>query len=304
VGVSFITKKFPLFLKKILQYMAGVTGRVLREVLKVNLPKSLYSRLYFKGRFTISINNKLITINHFGDTISNDIYYSGIFGNYEGHSLKLWNRLCLSVDESVVMDIGAYSGIYSLVAASANQGIEIHAFEPHPNTFKILTNNIALNSFKNIFLNNYALAEIDGDILFYNSLGKAPSGFSAVNHRNINKNSTTKICNGRDVLKILNTDLKGKRISLIKIDIERAELPLLRIMIDRIIHDRTIVLSEILDEEDFEHFDELFTKNGFYSVKIIDQDHTIKILNSLYGTKREGFNIIFVPSEVDPKIFY
>ncbi|MDB3856966.1 FkbM family methyltransferase, partial [Gammaproteobacteria bacterium] len=198
--------------------MAGVTGRVLREVLKVNLPKSLYSRLYFKGRFTISINNKLITINHFGDTISNDIYYSGIFGNYEGHSLKLWNRLCLSVDESVVMDIGAYSGIYSLVAASANQGIEIHSFEPHPNTFKILTNNIALNSFKNIFLNNYALAEIDGDILFYNSLGKAPSGFSAVNHRNINKNSTTKICNGRNVLKILNTDLKGKRISLIKID--------------------------------------------------------------------------------------
>jgi FkbM family methyltransferase len=212
--------------------------------------------------------------------------------------------MCLSLDESIVMDIGAYSGIYSLVAASTNQKIEIHAFEPHPNTFKVLKNNIAVNPFENIFLNNFALSDNDGEILFYNSLGNAPSGFSAVNHRNINKNSTTKICNGKDVLKILNTDLYGKRISLIKIDIERAELPLLSIMIDRIIHDRTIVLSEILDEEDFEHFDELFAKNGFYAVKINDQDHTIKILNSLKGTKREGFNIIFAPSEVDPKIFY
>ena len=291
-------------MKEILRYTKGIIGRVLRGAFKVDLPKSLYSHLYFKGKFTIPVNNNFITIDHFGDTISNDIYYSGIFGNYEGHSLMLWNKLCLSLDESVVMDIGAYSGIYSLVAASANQKIEIHAFEPHPNTFKILKNNITVNAFKNIFLNNFALSDTDGEILFYNSLGNAPSGFSAVNHRNINKNSTTKICNGKDALKILNTDLKGKRIALIKIDIERAELPLLSIMIDRIIHDRTIVLSEILDEEDFEHFDELFTKNGFYSVKVIDQDHTIKILKTLKGTKREGFNIIFAPSEVDPKIFY
>ena len=297
-------KSFSLFLKEILQYTAAIIGKALRGACKVNLPKSLYSHLYFKGKFTVPINNNFITIDHFGDTISNDIYYSGIFGNYEGHSLMLWNRMCLSLDESIVMDIGAYSGIYSLVAASANQKIEIHAFEPHPNTFKVLKNNIAVNPFENIFLNNFALSDNDGEILFYNSLGNAPSGFSAVNHRNINKNSTTKICNGKDALKILNTDLYGKRISLIKIDIERAELPLLSIMIDRIIHDRTIVLSEILDEEDFEHFDELFAKNGFYAVKINDQDHTIKILNSLKGTKREGFNIIFAPSEVDPKIFY
>lgn len=304
MGVSIKIKRFSLFLKEILRYTKGIIGRVLRGAFKVDLPKSLYSHLYFKGKFTIPVNNNFITIDHFGDTISNDIYYSGIFGNYEGHSLMLWNKLCLSLDESVVMDIGAYSGIYSLVAASANQKIEIHAFEPHPNTFKILKNNITVNAFKNIFLNNFALSDTDGEILFYNSLGNAPSGFSAVNHRNINKNSTTKICNGKDALKILNTDLKGKRIALIKIDIERAELPLLSIMIDRIIHDRTIVLSEILDEEDFEHFDELFTKNGFYSVKVIDQDHTIKILKTLKGTKREGFNIIFAPSEVDPKIFY
>ena len=304
MGVSIKIKRFSLFLKEILRYTKGIIGRVLRGAFKLDLPKSLYSHLYFKGKFTIPVNNNFITIDHFGDTISNDIYYSGIFGNYEGHSLMLWNKLCLSLDESVVMDIGAYSGIYSLVAASANQKIEIHAFEPHPNTFKILKNNITVNAFKNIFLNNFALSDTDGEILFYNSLGNAPSGFSAVNHRNINKNSTTKICNGKDALKILNTDLKGKRIALIKIDIERAELPLLSIMIDRIIHDRTIVLSEILDEEDFEHFDELFTKNGFYSVKVIDQDHTIKILKTLKGTKREGFNIIFAPSEVDPKIFY
>ena len=44
-----------------------------------------------------------------------------------------------------MLDIGALSGIYSLVAASANKQSSIVAFEPHPNNFDLLCKNIQMN---------------------------------------------------------------------------------------------------------------------------------------------------------------
>lgn len=47
---------------------------------------------------------------------------------------------------SVLFDIGANVGAYSLIAAS--RGIRVHAFEPHPATFARLEENVALNGLK------------------------------------------------------------------------------------------------------------------------------------------------------------
>ena len=254
----------------------------------------------FYGEFIFKVNSTKVTLNHFRDEISNDIFYSGIFGNYEGFSLKLWNHLCLQAQDSIVMDIGAFSGVYSLVAANANSKIDIYSFEPHPNNFKMLEKNIQLNNFNNIYLNNYALSDHDGEIKFYNSKGDTPPGFSSVNHRFIEKDADTKVCIARNVSSVLSSELSKKRISLIKIDIERAELPLLNIMIDRIVKDKTIVLSEILDEEFYEDFDKLFHKNSFQALKIDDKNNQIKRVSSLAGTDRIGRNVLFVPPDLEP----
>jgi FkbM family methyltransferase len=282
-----------------IKYLLGQFGKFLRNYLRIKIPQNIYKSMGFYGEFIFEANGTEVTLHNFRDEISNDIFYSGIYGNYEGHSLELWNNLCLQAQDSIVMDIGAFSGVYSLVAANANPKIDIYSFEPHPNTFKMLKKNTQSNNFKNIYLNNYALSDYDGEIKFYNSKGDAPSGFSAVNHRFIEKDAGTKICIARDVLSILNSELSMKRISLIKIDIERGELPLLRIMIDRIVKDKTIVLSEILDEEFYEDFDTLFHQNGFQSIKINDSNHSTEIVASLGGTRRIGRNVLFIPAEIN-----
>ena len=66
----------------------------------------------FSGPFSIFLNNQKITLNNFRDEISNDIFYSGIFGNYEGYSLKIWNQLSIQTEKSYVLDIGGYSGSF------------------------------------------------------------------------------------------------------------------------------------------------------------------------------------------------
>lgn len=282
-----------------LKYLVGQFGKFLRNYLRITIPQNIYKSMGFYGKFIFKVNGTKVTLNNFRDEISNDIFYSGIFGNYEGFSLKLWNYLCLQAEDSIVMDIGAFSGVYSLVAANANSKIDIYSFEPHPNTFKILEKNIQSNNFKNIYLNNYALSDHDGDIKFYNSKGNTPSGFSSVNHRFIEKDAGVKICKARNVSSVLNSELSKKRISLIKIDIERAELPLLKLMINRIVKDNTIVLSEILDKEFYEDFDKLFHQNGYRSVLIDDDSNKLHIVKKLSNCTKVGRNVLFLDPNQD-----
>ena len=128
-----------------IKYIIGIIGRLLRLAFKVKLKKSTYQSMGFYGPFSVNINQKKINFYNNRDGISNDIFYSGIFGNFEGLSLKIWNQLCLNAEKSYVLDIGGYTGVYSLVAASASTHINIQTFEPHPGTFNLLTQNISLN---------------------------------------------------------------------------------------------------------------------------------------------------------------
>ena len=61
----------------------------------------------FYGEFIFEANGTEVTLHNFRDEISNDIFYSGIYGNYEGHSLELWNNLLLA---STRFDCNGYRG--------------------------------------------------------------------------------------------------------------------------------------------------------------------------------------------------
>ena len=280
-----------------IKYIIGNFGKFLRIFFKIRFPKTIYKSMGFKGIFSISLNKQKIIFTNFRDEISNDIFYSGIFGNYEGFSLKIWNHLCLNAQKSYVLDIGGYTGVYSLIAASANSEIHIETFEPHPKTFLRLQKNIHSNNYKNITLNNFALSDRDGDITFYNSKGISPSGFSSINHDFIEKDSGTMICKGIDISNLFQKNYINKKISLIKIDVERAELPLLNLIMDRIIRDKTCVLCEVLDYESYKNFDELFSKNNYHSIIIDDKKHTAVRVKELNGQKKIGDNILFIPSD-------
>lgn len=51
----------------------------------------------------------------------------------------------LSIDSDVILDIGANSGLFSLVAAKSNPGAEIIAFDILPETYHVLIDNLMLN---------------------------------------------------------------------------------------------------------------------------------------------------------------
>ena len=68
----------------------------------------------------------------------------------------------------IALDVGANAGWYSLAIASLFHSSSIHCFEPVPDTYKRLCNNIHLNSFTDRILpNNLAIHEFTGSTDFY-----------------------------------------------------------------------------------------------------------------------------------------
>ena len=63
----------------------------------------------------------------------------------------------------VAIDVGAHLGAFSLLLTSRFQEINVFAFEPEPNNFSLLENNIKMNKLKKkIIPSRLALAENDG----------------------------------------------------------------------------------------------------------------------------------------------
>ncbi len=87
------------------------------------------------------------------------------FGPYEQDVYKIIGELIGS--DSVIFDIGANYGWYSLIFSKIFPNARIFAFEPIPATFNYLEKNISLNNCDRIKALNYGLSNESGNINFY-----------------------------------------------------------------------------------------------------------------------------------------
>jgi FkbM family methyltransferase len=87
------------------------------------------------------------------------------FGPYEEDVYKIIGSL---IDpDSVIFDIGANYGWYSLIFSKIFPDAHIFAFEPIPTTFNYLEKNISLNNCDGIRAFNHGLSNESGNINFY-----------------------------------------------------------------------------------------------------------------------------------------
>lgn len=67
--------------------------------------------------------------------------------SFEPKSLSLWSERARTAN--VVLDVGAFSGVYSLLTATINKSARIHAFEPVRRNYGRLLGNVLANGFRN-----------------------------------------------------------------------------------------------------------------------------------------------------------
>lgn len=94
-------------------------------------------------------------------------------GLYNYNNMRMIQELLRS--GGVFFDVGANIGSYTLIASEMSMA-SVLSFEPHPGTFRLLQENIALNQRDNVRCFNLALGQKEGEIWFSNEHG------SAMNH--------------------------------------------------------------------------------------------------------------------------
>ena len=155
------------------------------------------------------------------DFVAQHYFWNGADA-YEPMSLKLW--MVLAKKSAVIFDIGAYTGVYSLAAASQNRKCKIYTFEAFDTVYSRLVINKIANGFGNIELHQAAVTDHDGTVEFNIYAGDSilSSGSSIIEKHTGRQVFRKKAVKGIR-LDDLATELNLKQLNLIKIDAEGAE---------------------------------------------------------------------------------
>ena len=262
--------------------------------------KSIYSRLSFTRDVKATIEKREIFFHCHNEQISNSIFYTGFFGDYEGQTIKMWYEICKKLQYKTILDIGAYTGLFSLVAALVNPNAKIHAYEPNPVTFGFLKKNLSLNNFKNIKINNFGLSTKDGNLEFYNYGETFSPGMTSVNSKFVKSNLKSSIFEIADLLVVAKK--LNRKIDLIKLDIERAELPLLEHARKIIYENRPTIFCEILENKMYSSFQNFFEEMEYEYIQISDSKKQYFFTRQIIDKEYIGRNWIIYPKEQKEKL--
>lgn len=209
-------------------------------------PEQLYRHLHFKGVVQVKVSaTESFRIRHHGYMIENELFWRGLQG-WEKVSNALWTTL--SREAATIIDVGANTGVYALLARSVNPTAEIIALEPIERVFLKLQDNIALNDHR-IHALAAAASDRDGTAIIYDQPSEHVLSVS------LNKGFNTWQSGLREVpvktrsLDSLTNEFGWTRVDLVKIDTETHEPEVLEGFRTVLLRDRPTLLIEILNDE-------------------------------------------------------
>ncbi len=211
----------------------------------LKLPESIYKHLYFNDVFKVKFDSYSFLIKHYGFQLENEIFWSGLTNGWEKISIRLWIEL--SKDASVILDIGANTGIYSLVSKAVNITSKVYAFEPVKRVYDKLQENITLNNY-DVKSFELAASNYDGEATIYDT--PTPHVYSVAVNKNISgleNTIPTKITTQK-----LSTFIESNNIThidLIKIDVETHEPEVLEGMAGYLQQFKPTLLIEVLNDD-------------------------------------------------------
>lgn len=98
------------------------------------------------------------------DAIASMLYWQGDAG-WEPETLPIFLRLIQP--GMTVLDIGANTGLFSLLAARRSPSVRVHAIEPVPRVFQMLEANVARNHLTNLSCHRLAISDREGIVPMY-----------------------------------------------------------------------------------------------------------------------------------------
>ena len=244
------------------------------------------------------------------DGIINIMYWKGL-DSFEGETIPYFTKLVSRSRSMNIIDIGANTGLYAVIAAIENPSAKVYAFEPHPGIFKYLTRNIKTNSLDNITAEQSALTNYDGTIDLF-----IPAGLYADIEQKIPTTSSTlkdfRISRERITVPAIKLDSyckekNIKEVDLLKIDTEGTEHTIIEGGLETITKDQPIIFCEVLKGITEEFLHDLLHPIGYEYYWLSDSGpvkqetifgHNDKSMNYLFVTQRRKAALLDLEIEI------
>jgi FkbM family methyltransferase len=196
----------------------------------------------------------------------------GTFDNFESGALQYWMQV--AKESQSVLDIGAYSGIYSIIAGLA--GANVVSFEPNQYKVPSLTRNLALNELPTSSVHNVALGSGKGigallapRMRFHKNPKFNGSGVqldSAATGRNLSSWESIATVQIECIDNFL-TKSEMLEVGIIKIDVEGSELSVLQGSQIFLQTSNAQILVECLDANQLLQVSKLLLKYNYKEIK-------------------------------------
>jgi FkbM family methyltransferase len=173
---------------------------------------------------------------------------------------------------SVVLDVGANTGYYSLLAASVAESVCVHAFEPLPSVAELLQRNLEVNEQgSQVTLVAAAVDDTEGQTeLYVPTAGHGLVETSASLEASFRSSWSSAVTVRRETVDGHCRELP--RVDVIKVDAECRELQVLRGASATLARLRPVVFLEVMDCEDWHSdvraLDELRQEVDYLSVRM------------------------------------
>jgi len=206
--------------------------------------------------------------------------------------MVLWSQLV--PEANVILDIGANTGIYGLVAETLNPKASVHCFEPIRGVFKILEKNFRRNEFRGK-VHELGLSNYTGDAKIYLAKGN-DFAYSVT----INKNTLTVKADEMTVrvktLRDFIAETQLPRIDLMKIDVESHEPEVLQGMGCYLEAFQPTILIEVLDDATGKKLTDIFAGLGYLYFSIDDKKATVR--QTVKITRSDHWNYLVCKEDV------
>ena len=268
-----------------------------------NLPSKFLQRIYHHNKFTVKINNKKsFFLSGTQNSFENSIFWYSLLDSKEGYSINLLIQLINLEKKLRFWDIGANSGIYSLLVRHTVPDSIVIAFEPSSSCYKKLIKNCNLNAYtycnlldsnldlNSIIISNYALSLNNKFFNFYyytHDDDFTYGGQAPIEGKNPVKIEKVKSISASEIIKS-NVNLVP---NFLKIDIEGYEYEAL-LGFKEFLQDIKVILIEILDDINGKKIESCLTPDLYRYFDVNDQSHMVCELSHLQRSSFRNWLIV------------
>lgn len=226
------------------------------------LPPNALQFMHIEPEFTVDIGDGLGTFRYSAteaDAVGRHLFWTGL-SRWE---VECWREFIpLARTARGFLDVGAFTGCYSLVAATVNPSLRALAFEPVPGVYDRLTTNIAINNLASrVTAIPAAVSNSNGTERFFIPDRPMPdTGFLQSSLRESEEAGTWHPVQTTTIEAALPD---GFHVDLVKIDVEDAEGPVVESMRDVLEQHRPTILIEFLATGSYEQAGAVLGELGY-----------------------------------------